>query len=87
MLQITNLEINELFSEISNEESTTVLGGITAVNLANLQDGIGNFSTDMSLFSMDGNKLFTIDMSRLTINLVMVLPSGIPEVLSLTNGT
>ncbi|ALF55989.1 hypothetical protein ACX27_29130 [Nostoc piscinale CENA21] len=86
MLQITDLENNELFIQASSEELATVLGGITGVDLANIQDGIGNYSNSVRLFSLDGNKLFTIDLSRLTINLVAILPSGLPEVLSWTNG-
>ncbi|BBD59690.1 hypothetical protein NIES2109_24810 [Nostoc sp. HK-01] len=85
MLQITDLENNELFTQASSEELATVLGGITGVDLANIQDGIGNYSNSVRLFSLDGNKLFTIDLSRLTINLVAVLPSGLPKVLSWTN--
>jgi hypothetical protein len=86
MLQIIDLKNNDIFTPISSQESATLLGGITGINLANLQDGMGNLSTEMSWLSMDNNKLFTLDMSRLTINLVMVMPSGIPEILSWTNG-
>ncbi|WP_414572517.1 hypothetical protein [Nostoc sp. CCY 9925] len=87
MLQIIDLENNELFTQVSFEVSATVLGGITGVDLANIQDGINNFSNSLSLFSLDGNKLFTVDFSRLTINLVIMLPTGTPQVLSFTNGT
>ncbi|MDZ8235575.1 MAG: hypothetical protein RMZ69_00090 [Nostoc sp. ChiQUE01a] len=87
MLQIIDLENNELFTQVSSEVSATVLGGITGVDLANIQDGINNFSNSLSLFSLDGNKLFTVDFSRLTINLVIMLPTGTPQVLSFTNGT
>ncbi|MDZ8027492.1 MAG: hypothetical protein RMX97_22750 [Nostoc sp. DedQUE11] len=87
MLQIIDLENNELFTQVSSEVSATVLGGITGVELANIQDGINNFSNSLSLFSLDGNKLFTVDFSRLTINLVIMLPTGTPQVLSFTNGT
>ncbi len=87
MLQILDLENNELFTQVSSEESATVLGGVTDVNLANIQDGISNFSSKLSLISMDSNKLFTIDFSRLTINLIMILPTGTPELLTLTNGS
>jgi hypothetical protein len=87
MLQILDLENNELYIQISFEESTILLGGITGVNLANVQDGINNVSNRISLFSMDSNKLFTIDLSRLTINMVYVLPIGAPQVFRWTNGT
>jgi hypothetical protein len=87
MLQILDLENNELFAQISFDKSTTVLGGIVGVDLANIQDGINNVSNSLSLFSLDGNKLFTIDFSRLTINFVIMLPIGTPEVVSLTNAS
>ncbi|MBD2615186.1 MAG: hypothetical protein RMY62_022905 [Nostoc sp. ZfuVER08] len=87
MLQILDLENNEMFAQISSEKSTTVLGGIVGVDLANIQDGINNVSNSLSLFSLDGNKLFTIDFSRLTINFVIMLPIGTPEVVSLTNAS
>ncbi|MFN6470424.1 MAG: hypothetical protein RMY36_012220 [Nostoc sp. SerVER01] len=87
MLQIIDLENHELFTPVSSEVSATVLGGIAGVDLANIQDGINNFSNSLSLFSLDGNKLFTVDFSRLTINLVIMLPTGTPQVLSFTNGT
>lgn len=87
MLQIIDLENNELFAQVSWEGSATVLGGITGVDLANIQDGINNVSNSLSLFSLDGNKLFTVDFSRLTINFVIMLPIGTPQVFSLTNGT
>ncbi|MCG6135023.1 MAG: hypothetical protein MET45_10220 [Nostoc sp. LLA-1] len=87
MLQIIDLENNELCIHVSFEESTILLGGIAGVNLANVQDGINNVSNRISLFSMDSNKLFTIDLSRLTINMVYVLPIGAPQVFRWTNGT
>ncbi|MBU7584513.1 MAG: hypothetical protein KAF91_16635 [Nostoc sp. TH1S01] len=86
MLQIIDLENNDLFTQVSSEESASVLGGITGVNLANIQDGIGNTSNSFSLFSIDGNKLFTVDLSRLTLNFVFILPSGLSRIISWTNG-
>ncbi|WP_414563890.1 MULTISPECIES: hypothetical protein [unclassified Anabaena] len=85
MLQIIDIENQELFIPVSSEESATLIGGITGVNLANIQDGINNISNRISLFSIDGNKLFTIDLSRLTINMVYVLPIGAPQVFRWTN--
>lgn len=85
MLQIIDIENNEPLIQIPAEESAILLGGIAGVNLANVQDGINNISNRISLFSMDGNKLFTIDLSRLTINMVYVLPIGAPQVFRWTN--
>ncbi|BAY73816.1 hypothetical protein NIES25_02240 [Nostoc linckia NIES-25] len=87
MLQILDLENNELFAQVSFDGSATVLGGVIGVDLANIQDGINNISNSFSLFSIDGNKLFTVDFSRLTVNFVIMLPIGAPQVLTLTNGT
>lgn len=86
MLEIIDLETKELLTQVSSIESAAVLGGITGVNLANIQDGIGNTSTSFRLFSLDGNKLFTLDLSRLTLNFVFVLPSGLSRIISWTNG-
>jgi hypothetical protein len=85
MLQITDIENNESLIQIPAEKSAILLGGIAGVNLANVQDGINNISNRISLFSMDSNKLFTIDLSRLTINMVYVLPIGAPQVFRWTN--
>lgn len=76
------IDVKALLNEILPGQAETVLGGATIVDLTNIQDGINTISNSLSMLSVSGNKLFTIDFSRTTINLVIVLPQSEPTVLS-----
>jgi hypothetical protein len=76
------IDVKALLNEILPWQAETVLGGATIVDLTNIQDGINTISNSLSMLSVSGNKLFTIDFSRTTINLVIVLPQSEPTVLS-----
>ncbi|AFY46439.1 hypothetical protein Nos7524_0528 [Nostoc sp. PCC 7524] len=76
------IDVKALLNEILPVQAETVLGGATIVDLTNIQDGINTISNSLSMLSVSGNKLFTIDFSRTTINLVIVLPQSEPTVLS-----
>lgn len=68
------LDVSYFFDEMLPAQAATIVGGDTIVDLSTIHDGVNNVSnTFPSLVTVDNNKLFTIDLSRLTINLVITV--------------
>jgi hypothetical protein len=82
---LLSTDIRTFLQNLPLDQAENILGSDTVVDLSNIQDGINTVSSKFALFSMDSNKLFTIDLSRLTINMVFMFPVGEPQLLSLIN--
>ncbi|RCJ30954.1 hypothetical protein A6770_20750 [Nostoc minutum NIES-26] len=67
-----SLKINKLFYDLTSVEMATAVGG-SNLTLNNIQGGINNKSDKSSVNSIDGNKLFTIDFSGLTLNFIFLI--------------
>ncbi|MFN6570915.1 hypothetical protein [Dendronalium sp. ChiSLP03b] len=64
--------VNKLFHDLTPIEMATASGG-SDLTLTNIQDGVNNKSEKSSLYSIEGNKLFTIDFSGLTMNFIFLI--------------
>jgi hypothetical protein len=66
---------SDFFQEMLPAQAETVVGGNTIVDLSTIHDGVNNLSNRFPSFvTVDNNKLFTFDFSRLTINWVIMFP-------------
>lgn len=79
---LPSIEVRTFFHNLLPAQAETISGGATVVDLSNIQDGINTTSNSLSMLSVSSNKLFTFDLSRITINLVMVWPEGEPSIFS-----
>ncbi|MBH8574023.1 hypothetical protein I8752_13515 [Nostocaceae cyanobacterium CENA369] len=67
-----SIDASRLFNDLTLLEMSTTVGG-SEVTLNNIQGGVNNKSDKSSLNSMDGNKIFTIDLSGLTMNFIFLI--------------
>jgi hypothetical protein len=70
--ELRSIDVSRLFNDLTLLEMATAVGG-SEVTLNNIQGGVNNKSDKSSLNSMDGNKIFTIDLSGLTMNFIFLI--------------